>query len=234
LELGARRDGPVTAVAHARFERLANPGATSGPGLDVQFNPTEYTLTKGAQLAEIPIPGLDQPLLQYVRGQTETMTLELLFDSTEDGTGSGATAVTDKTDDFYALIKQDSHAHAPPVLLFRWGDDFPGNRDVFKCVVSSVRQHFTMFSPTGVPLRARLTVELREYQTLQDQIDDLNPQSADQTKAHIVLEGETLSSIAYASYGDPSQWRMLADATDIDDPLAVAPATILRVPKGDG
>jgi nucleoid-associated protein YgaU len=225
----------MTAVANASFERLPNPGSTKGNGVElkVQFNPTEFSLTKGAQLAEIPIPGLDQPIIQFVRGQTETMSVELLFDSTENGTGSQATSVTEKTDEFYSLIKIDPETHAPPVLLFKWGPAFPGHRKVFKCIVASVRQHFSMFSPTGVPLRAKLTVELREYKTLTEQINQLNLKSADQTKAHVVLEGETLSSIAYESYGDPAGWRRIADANAIEDPLALKPATILRVPRGN-
>jgi nucleoid-associated protein YgaU len=223
----------MSAVLPATFERLPNPGATSGTSLAVQFNPSEYTLTKGAQLAEIPIPGLDQPIIQFVRGQTETLTLELFFDSTEGGTGAGATSVTTLTDQFYELIKIDPEAHAPPVLQFRWGIAFPGarERNVFKCVVASVRQQFTFFSPIGVPLRAKLTVELHEYKSLADQIRQLNLQSADVTKAHVVLEGETLPSIAYQEYGDPSVWRQIADANAIDDPLALAPGAILSVPR---
>jgi nucleoid-associated protein YgaU len=227
----------VTAVALARFQRLPNPGAESGPSIEVQFNPTEYTLTKAAQLSEIPIPGLDQPLLQFVRGQTETLALDLFFDSTEKGTGAGATPVTEKTNRFYDLVKIDSEAHAPPVLLFSWGGTaFPGRRErnVFKCVVASIRQQFTYFNPSGVPLRAKLTVELREYKTLADQIRQLNLRSADHTKAHALVEGETLSSVAYGAYGDPGAWRRIADANGIDDPLAVRPGTILRVPRGDG
>jgi nucleoid-associated protein YgaU len=226
----------MTAVLHARFERLPSPGAPSGTPVEVQFNPTEYTLTKGAQLYEVPIPGLDQPIIQFVRGQTETLALDLFFDSTEDGTGSAAKSVTEKTDKFYDLIKIDSDAHAPPVLLFTWGGNaFPGKREhnVFKCVVSSVRQQFTFFSPTGVPLRAKLTVELREYKTLADQIRQLNLKSADHTKAHVVVEGETVSSVSYAAYGDPGSWRLIADANELEDPLALAPGTILRIPRGD-
>jgi nucleoid-associated protein YgaU len=224
----------VTAVAHARFQRLANPGAESGAPLEVQFNPTEYTLTKGAQLAEVPIPGLDQPIIQFVRGQTETLTLDLFFDSTEDGTGSNAKPVTERTDKFYDLIKIDGKTHAPPVLLFSWGGQaFPGRtRRSFRCVVSSVRQQYTLFSPSGVPLRAKLTVELREYQSLGQQIRELNKQSADHTKAHVVVEGETITSIAYAEYEDPTDWRRIADANGVEDPLAVRPSTILRIPRG--
>src|SRR3954452_13173683 len=82
---------------------------------DVQYNPTEFSLDKGAQLAEIAIPGLDSPLLQFVRGQTEKLTLDLFFDTTEDGTGAGATPVTTLTDRFYSLVKIEPDGHAPPV-----------------------------------------------------------------------------------------------------------------------
>jgi nucleoid-associated protein YgaU len=227
----------MTALAHACFQRLSSPTDEDGTPLEVQFNPTEYTLTKAAQLSEIPIPGLDQPLIQFVRGQTETLALDLFFDSTESGTGIDATPVTELTNEFYDLVKIDSDAHAPPVLLFSWGGpDFPGTRErnVFKCVVASIRQQFTFFNPLGVPLRAKLTVELREYKTLADQIRQLNLRSADHTKAHALVEGETLSSVAHDAYGDPGAWRRIADANGIDDPLAVPAGTILRIPRGEG
>jgi nucleoid-associated protein YgaU len=224
----------LTAVAHARLQRLANPGAESGASLEVQFNPTEYTLSKGAQLAEVPIPGLDQPILQFVRGQTETLTLDLFFDSTESGTGTSAKSVTEKTDKFYDLVKIDPATHAPPVLLFTWGGtSFPGApRKAFRCVVANVRQQYTLFSPTGVPLRAKLTVELREYKSLGQQIRELHLRSSDHTKVHIVVEGETITSIAGQEYGDPTAWRAIADANRLEDPLDLPPATILRVPPG--
>ncbi|WP_028066673.1 CIS tube protein [Solirubrobacter soli] len=224
----------MTAVLHARFERLPTPNAVHGRVVEVQFNPSEYTLTKGNQLAEVPIPGLDQPLIQFVRGQTETLTLDLFFDSTEDGTGGEAKPVTGKTDAFYDLIKIDSNLHAPPVLLFSWGGPaFPGKREnnVFKCVVASVRQQFTFFNPAGVPLRAKLTVELREYKSLADQIRQLKLKSADHTKARVAVAGDTVSSLAYSAYGDPGAWRLIADANGLDDPLGLEPGTILRLPR---
>jgi len=41
--------------------------------IPVQFYPTEISLEKGAQIAEVAIPGLDSPLLQFVHGQNEKM-----------------------------------------------------------------------------------------------------------------------------------------------------------------
>ena len=38
-----------------------------GDPLEVQFNPTEYSLSKSNQFAEVAIPGLDSPVVQFVR-----------------------------------------------------------------------------------------------------------------------------------------------------------------------
>ena len=224
----------------AQFQRLKPNGAADGQPLKVQYNPTEYTLSKGAQIAEVPIPGLDSPILQFVRGQTETLTLDLFFDTTEAGMGANATSVTTKTDPFYRLIKIDSGTHAPPILLFTWGGkEFPGHRSYgqgsqsrygFKCIVDNVRQRYTLFSPDGLPLRATLTVTLREYKTLAEQIRELNLQSADHTKAYVVRQGDTLSRIAWEAYDDPAAWRTIAEFNGLDDPLDLRPGMVLELP----
>ena len=94
---------------------------------EADYNPTEYTLSKNAQFAEHPIPGLDSPILQFVRGQAETVSLDLFFDTSDDGMGANATAVTTKTDKFYRLVKMSGSSHAPPVCLFTWGRSFAGS-----------------------------------------------------------------------------------------------------------
>ena len=229
-------------VQKAQFIRLDRNFNPMGKPLEVQFNPTELTLNKAVQIADINIPGLDMPILQFVRGQTETLALDLFFDSTESGTGGGATSVTERTDKFYQLIKIDRKTHAPPVCRFVWGGtNFPGSKlteqwasqkrvDGFHCIVESVRQRFTLFSPRGVPLRATLTVSLREYRTLEQQINELRLESPDHTQAHVVQRGETLGRIANEAYGDPRYWRHIADHNRLDDPLDLRPGTLLEIP----
>jgi contractile injection system tube protein/LysM domain-containing protein len=225
----------------ATFQKVNANGNLVGSPIPVRFNPTEYTLNKAAQIAEIAIPGLDSPILQFVRGQTETLSLDLFFDTTEFGMDDESTSVTTLTDQFYQLVKIDGKTHAPPVCFFSWGAQFPGQRNYatttgspqrhgFKCIVESVRQRFTVFSPQGVPLRATLTVSLKEYKTLTDQISQPNPQSPDHTRVHVVQQSETLSRIAAAEYNDPTQWRAIADDNKLDDPLALTPGMILTLP----
>src|ERR1700736_6528316 len=104
----------------AQFQRLDKSLKPIEPGVAVQFNPTEFILSKGVQIAEITLPGLDTPILQFVRGQTETLTLDLFFDTTDQGTGDNAVSVTTRTDKFYQLIKIDNNTHAPPICHFTW------------------------------------------------------------------------------------------------------------------
>jgi Contractile injection system tube protein/LysM domain len=224
----------------AKFQRL-DKNFLPEKEIEVLFNPTEFTLNKGAQIAEVAIPGLDKPILQFVRGQSETLSVDLFFDSTESGMGDLAKPVTLYTDQFYQLIKIDPEAHAPPVCNFQWSDSgFPGSsmdsrwatqsRFGFQCVVESVRQRYTLFSTLGVPLRATLTVSLREYKTLDQQIDEIGYHSPDHTRTHVIQRGETLARIAEQAYDDPAQWRVIADHNGIDDPLDLKPGAVLELP----
>ena len=253
--------------------------------IEVQYNPTEYTFDKQNQIAEIQIPGLDSPLQQFVRGQSEKLTLDLFFDTTEQGTGAGATSVTTETDKIYQLIKIEPKRHAPPILEFVWSNQIAGanignapgsvagavshavsaaagaaegaagaaiaaagsvgssalaaagaaglgnqRRTGFRCVLESVRQKFTLFSPEGVPLRATLTVSLREYKTLQNQLDELHLSSPDRTHVHVLEEGETLAAVAERYYDTPADWREVADKNGLDDPRRLTPGVFLEVP----
>src|ERR1700722_12494756 len=107
----------------ATFQRVNQDGTLDAP-LRVNYNPTEYTLSKGAQFAEVQIPGLDSPILQFVHGQSETLSLDLFFDMTKAGMDDSATSVTTLTDQFYSLIKIDGKTHAPPICFFAWGAEF--------------------------------------------------------------------------------------------------------------
>jgi nucleoid-associated protein YgaU len=208
--------------------------------IDVQFNPEKFSLEKAPRIAEIPIPGIDAPLQQFVRGQGETLTVELFFDSTEKGTGTKAESVTDQTDKFYGMVKIDPATHAPPICTFIWGARFPGDRlptmyqnqrrTEFKGLVTKVKQDFSLFSPNGTPLRATLTVTMDEYRPLHDQLQQLNLQSADHTRSHVVENGDTLPLVAWDYLQKPAEWRYIADANSVDDPRRISVGESFVVP----
>lgn len=208
----------------------------------VQHNPKELSLEKGLQLAEINIPGLDAPLQQFIRGQAEKLSIELFFDTTENGMGDDAVSVTKHTDQIYKMVKVESNSHAPPIVTFLWNKHFSGDtlkagkasnqlRNSFKGIAESVKQNFTLFSPKGVPLRATVNLVLREYRTLKEQMDQLHLSSPDRTHSHALKAGEDLSRVANTYYESPADWRYIADdpVNGIEDPRRINAGSVLTV-----
>jgi nucleoid-associated protein YgaU len=228
----------VVDLSKAKFKVFKKDG--SFDEITVQYNPNSLTFDKPIQTADIAIPGLDSPLKQFVRGGTETASVDLFFDTTERGTGANATSVTTLTDAFYGLVKIDPETHAAPVCSFIWGEKFPGDnlperygnqrRTEFSCVVTSVKQEFRLFSPEGTPLRALLSLKLEEYVPLQRQIEQLNLQSSDHTRSHVLKQGESLALVSWQYLHDPRDWRHIASANAIDDPRRLDPGRTLTVP----
>jgi nucleoid-associated protein YgaU len=201
------------------------------PVIPVQFNPPEYTIGKAAQIAEIAIPGIDAPILQFVRGQTRTLALELFFDTTR--LGSTATRAVDVrllTDPVAQLGRIQPRIHAPPRITFIWGLGLS-----FRAIVDNVQQKFTLFNPAGIPVRATLTVGFKEYKTLEEQLKELNLQSADHTKLRVVRARDTLARIAFEEYGDAAMWRVIADRNrdQLTDLRRLRPGMRLAIPAID-
>lgn len=202
------------------------------------FNPTNYSVSKGAQIAEIGIPGLDSPILQFVRGTTEEINFKLFFDTTEDGRD-----VREFSENFYNLVKINSDLHAPPVCRLSWGENNAvggiigkaskykrPQENKFRGIVSNISQNFILFSSEGIPLRTEMNVAFKEYKTLDQQIRELNLKSSDHTKVVNVQRGDSLSSIAAKEYGDPARWREIADRNKIIDPKSIRPGQELVIP----
>lgn len=115
------------ALLHVEWAEVVD-GKPRTEDIPLQYNPTELSWDKGVQIAEIAIPGLDAPLQQFVRGQAEKLTLELFFDTTDEGgMGKHAVSVIQHTDRIYQLLKIESESHAPPICTFIWHEEFPGS-----------------------------------------------------------------------------------------------------------
>jgi nucleoid-associated protein YgaU len=190
----------------------------TGQVMPVMFNPGEYSLDLGNTFAEIGIPGLKTPPIQYVRGNTRNLKMELFFDTFEKKSD-----VRRETQKITSLLNNDTNTQAPPILLFSWG----GLN--FKCVLESVGQRFTMFLEDGTPARATLTVNFKEYEEVNVEIRQ--GLFIGSPTIRNLVEGETLSKIAGEVMGDPSAWREIAELNNIDNPRKMKPGTSLIVPN---
>jgi nucleoid-associated protein YgaU len=199
------------------------------------FNPKELSVEKSNQFAEVAIPGLSSPIFQFVRGNARSVTMDLFFDTYEEGTD--VRAHTDRITGWDAgsmlsnlpgaakgLMDIDSELHAPPVCLFIWG------AFVFQCIIERVSKRFTLFLPEGIPVRATLSVTLKEYREVDIQVKELDLHSPDVTKRWTVKQGDSLWSIAVKEYGDPADWILIAEANGMDNPRTIETGTDLVIP----
>lgn len=188
--------------------------------IKVMFNPEEYTVNKDNNFASQTIPGLSSPLLQFVNGNLRTLDMELFFDTLEKHTD-----VREETKQVVSLMDIDPNLHAPPVLQVTWGSL------TLTCVLAKISQKFILFFPDGKPARARLTVTFNEFIDPEHEAKDISRQTADFSKVHVVIEGETLSGIAGKLYGDAQTWRPIALWNNLADPRSIIPGQQLLVPS---
>jgi len=184
------------------------------------FNPKEYAISKSVPWNPQTSAGLDAPEMQFTTGQGETLDLELFFDTYEAGT-----PVTAHTKALHQLAMIDSELHRPPLLLVTWSKELS-----FQGVIESINHRYTMFLESGTPVRATVSLKLREARSATLQEQERPKASPDHAKLHAVRRGETLQSIAAFEYDDPGEWRRIADANGIDDPFRLQPGQRLLVP----
>lgn len=203
-------------------------GENKGKPINVLYNPAEYSLEKSNQFQMNAIPGLSNPVAQFVNGNADTLTMELFFDTYTEHKSEDVRNYTGK---IAQLLEIDRSTHAPPVCQFVWGEyekHLP-----FKAIIERLTQKFTMFLDDGTPVRATLNVTFKEYKTVEQQLQEVPRHSADRTKRVIFKEGDSLWLLAAREYNDPGLWRFIAEKNRLDNPRTIESGRELIIPPLD-
>jgi hypothetical protein len=203
----------------------ASPGAVRGE-IDFQFNPRELTMAKAARWKrDTQRTAKKSGVPEFTGAEPSKLTLEMFFDATE----KMDDAVVKSVEQLFECCVPTNQSlkqkkGSPPWVIFRWG-----GLTGFPAYISSVSAKYTLFTPTGTPVRAICTVTLEE---IAGEPAGQNPTSGTLAPqdTHVLVEGETLQSVAYHHYGDASRWRLIAEANGIDDPMRLAVGSTLMVP----
>lgn len=205
-------------------------GSDAGKVIAVLFNPAEYSFDRSNAYKAIALPGLGTPLIQFVNGDADQLSMELFLDDYTDAQGptsranSESAPVASRLESISKLLNIDRDLHAPPPVRFAWGPL------EFSAVIEKLNRKVTLFRPDGTPARATLTVAFKEYRTLRQQLERPRRESADKTKRRVVVGRDSLWALAASEYGDPRDWRRIAEANDLDDPRAIQPGDWLVLP----
>ncbi len=228
--------GAPPKLEHAYLELRDPPsgGNTATPGsvrgrIDFQFNPKELSLTKSAKWKREAQRGAKKSGVPEFTGSDPCkLSLEMFFDAT-DTMGDRVVKSVEKLFECCVPTTESLQQKkgSPPWVIFRWG-----GLTGFAAYVSSVAVKYTLFTPSGTPVRAVCTVTIEE---ISGELGGQNPTSGALAarETHTVIVGDTLPSIAFRAYGDPTMWRALAEANDIDDPMRLRNGATLLIPAAE-
>lgn len=209
-----------------------------GQKIECLFNPNQYSIQKSNKWDVKEVVGKGLPKPQFGGGEPRKLSLDLLFDASDQGPAGDVLSVTG------ALLKmmevnpglkggvKGKNTGRPPHVRFTWGKVL-----TFQAVADSLSIQYTLFHPDGRPIRATVKLSLIQVSKAEDGSSAATEQKQNPTtrgdilRSHVITDGDSLASIAYSAYGDPAKWRMIADANGIDDPLRLRRGTTLSIPS---
>lgn len=197
-----------------------------GVGLiNFPYNPDQLSYTKRAQYHRSTQPTQGTGQAQYGGSHAQSLTVTVILDMF-------AIPPTPPSA-FLPMLEQCLQPNPvnviagrpqPPSVTFGWGPNIILPQAVVTAL-SVTHKRFLL----GVPVRTEVQVTLEDLPSI---LPGQNPTSGalETRRTHMVIEGDTLASIAYREYSDATMWRAIAEANDIDDPMRLQPGTELLVP----
>ena len=189
--------------------------------VNFMFNPFEYTLSKRNTWQDKPVTGQNLPYINFQQGSAITLKLTLHFDS--QSVGKDVRNYTDKLWKM-VLINQDkadptTGKGQPPPVVFDWG------KLHFKAVITSLSQHFTLFTENGIPLRCSVDIDLQQYLDEAGATGTAQAGTVTTSAPATAVQGQRLDNMT----SNPNDQRRVAENNNIDNPLRVPNGTQLRM-----
>lgn len=207
--------------------------AIDGQGIEFQFNPEQIRMNRKQGPVKPNTTGIvwDVGVQTAVPAPARLQLDNVIFDTYEQKPRRSV------HDDYIELLElmldRDDTKGAPPRLAFHWGrfTNRRGGSRVITCRLDDLSVDYTMFLNDGTPVRAKAALTLRVGLDTKT-AGLLRPVESpgDGAKLCIVKRGDSLTGIAATEYGNPGEWRRIADANGIDDPMSLTPGSSLLVP----
>jgi hypothetical protein len=198
-----------------------------GARFPVQFNPTNLKLQIAANTAQGTPSG--SQVRQSTGSATTTLTLELVFDTSDEGSTDNPRSVREKTQEVekFAFPKaQTGDSEKPPRIRFQWGTF------VIDGVAEGIGVEIDHFASNGTPLRAKVNLTIKEQNSKLIHLQS-GPGSGQKGNAPTplgkptgapagpspqvgtALGGESLPDFAARMGLDPAAWRGLSAGVDL-------------------
>lgn len=186
----------------------AQTGPRQGKPLTVHFNPVSLEYSVSNTLDK----GQGDKVKQFVSQTTGKLTMELVFDTTDDG--ADVRLETEKV----AALMEPAEDRTPAIIEFEWGTYS------FQGMLESYKETIDFFSPSGVPLRASINITLAAQDVVFQPGPDEQAAADEPDAVDVRPQGSAGVADTARDAGDPRGARDLAAANGEEN---------LRFPSGD-
>jgi len=200
-----------------------------GKPYQVLINPDEYSHKFAIVYNDTAGQGANGFSPGFNKMGRETMSFTIWFD----GTGviptfprsEATSSVDEQIKALKALVfRYEGEIHSPNYLQIAWGTL------LFRCRLVSLDLTYTMFQPSGEPIRAKCVLSLASY-TAQDELaKKKGDQSADMSHLVSVKAGDTLPLLCYRVYGTSVHYAKVAQVNHLTSFRDLRPGTQLIFP----
>ena len=198
----------------------------------VMINPEKYTQQASIEFSEKQGQGSPGTTIKYKKTPPSTISFDLVFDATgvvksqqkpyKNKVAKLKKEIKAFTDIVYTY---NGHKHKPNYLMVRWGNGLE-----FRCMLTSMSTEYTLFRADGIPLRAKMAVTFKNYQSPKKIEEEAGDTSPDMTHLVTVVAGDNLPAMSEEIYGERSHYLKVARFNKLDNFRDLKPGTVLRFP----
>lgn len=202
----------------------------TGAGFEVMINPAGYTHERKISYSRLErFGGIGTPN-RFSRIEPEEISFEEIV---IDGTGVVAPAtasavVPDVKTQIQTLsgvvYKYNGSFHEPTPVKLVWSSM------VFVGRLKSMSVNYTLFRPSGDPLRAKVKLSFAGMMSAQEEAARANQSSPDLSHEVLVVEGDTLPLLCYRIYRDSNYYPEVAACNGLSNFRKLVPGTRLLFP----
>ncbi|MFQ6030362.1 MAG: peptidoglycan-binding protein [Dehalococcoidia bacterium] len=174
--------------------------------------------------------GKAAPTAEFKGYQADSMKFSLVIDGTgvvtppRSATG-GSTDVAAQIDNLNQVVYDfNSDEHRPRIVQIAWGSY------LFVGRLKSMSVQYTLFKPSGEPLRAKISLAFVEYVSREQESLEAGRESPDLTKVVEVRAGDTLPLLCYRIYKNSTYYAEVARINNIVSFRGLKPGSQLVFP----
>ncbi len=164
------------------------------------FNPSKYSIKYEIEYGKRKPHGTAHSAPSFSNIKPQQLSLEFLIDGTGVTTGKKEDVGKKIREFLQKVYEYDGNIHRNRYLRIIWGEL------IFDCILKSANITYTLFEPSGKPLRAKINAEFEGFVNDELRAKRENKQSPDVTHVLTVKGGQRLDTLTHSVYRTPDYY----------------------------